>query len=146
MFLALGCLFYRLATVDINDLAGIGRRLPWTMAAFVIGGLGLIGVPLTVGFVSKWYLVIGALDRGWWPVAALILISSLLAVVYIWRVIEIAYLHSAPENAAPIKEAPTSMLIPTWVLIGGSIYFGVNTELTVNVAQQAAMQLLGVTP
>ena len=69
MFLALGCLFYRLATVDINDLAGIGRRLPWTMAAFVIGGLGLIGVPLTVGFVSKWYLVIGALDRGWWPVA-----------------------------------------------------------------------------
>ena len=86
------------------------------------------------------------MDRGWWPVAALILISSLLAVVYIWRVVEIAYLHSAPENAAPIEEAPTSMLIPTWVLIGGSIYFGVNTELTINVAQQAAMLLLGVTP
>lgn len=146
MFLALGCLFYRLATVDIDDLAGIGRRLPWTMAAFVIGGLGLIGVPLTVGFVSKWYLVIGALDRGWWPVAALILISSLLAVVYVWRVIEIAYLKPSPKNLAPIEEAPTSMLIPTWVLIGGSIYFGVNTELTVSVAQQAAMQLLGVTP
>lgn len=116
------------------------------MAAFVIGGLGLIGVPLTVGFVSKWYLVIGALDRGWWPVAALVLISSLLAVVYIWRVIEIAYLKPSPEHASPIEEAPTSMLIPTWVLIGGSIYFGVNTELTVSVAQQAAMQLLGLTP
>ena len=144
MFLALGCIFYRLATVNINDMAGIGRRMPWTMGAFVVGGLGLIGVPLTVGFISKWYLVLGALERDWWLAAALVLLSSLLAVVYVWRVIEVAYLKPVPENASKIEDAPPAMLIPTWFLIGASIYYGINTELTVGVAKQAAQQLLGV--
>ena len=144
MFLALGCIFYRLASVNINDMAGIGRRMPWTMGAFVVGGLGLIGVPLTVGFISKWYLVLGALERDWWLAAALVLLSSLLAVVYVWRVIEVAYLKPVPENASKIEDAPPAMLIPTWLLIGASIYYGINTELTVGVAKQAAQQLLGV--
>ena len=144
MFLALGCISYRIASVNLDDLAGIGRRLPLTTAAFVVGGLGLIGVPLTVGFVSKWYLVLAAMERGWWPVSALILLSSLLAVVYVWRVIEVAYLRPAPEGAEPLEEAPPSMLIPTWTLIGASVYFGIDTELTVGVARQAAQQLLGV--
>lgn len=144
MFLALGCIFYRLATVNINDMAGIGRRMPWTMGAFVVGGLGLIGVPLTVGFISKWYLVLGALERDWWLAAALVLLSSLLAVVYIWRVIEFAYLKPVSENASKIEDAPPAMLIPTWLLIGASIYYGISTELTVGVAKQAAQQLLGV--
>ena len=144
MFLALGCIFYRIASVNINDMAGMGRRMPWTMGAFVVGGLGLIGVPLTVGFISKWYLVLGALERGWWFAAALVLLSSLLAVVYIWRVVEVAYLKPAPENAPAIEDAPPAMLIPTWVLIGASVYYGINTDLTVGVAKQAAQQLLGV--
>jgi multicomponent Na+:H+ antiporter subunit D len=144
MFLALGCIFYRIASVNINDMAGIGRRMPWTMGAFVVGGLGLIGVPLTVGFISKWYLVLGALERGWWFAAALILLSSLLAVVYIWRVVEVAYLKPVPEGVPEIEDAPPAMLIPTWVLIGASVYYGINTDLTVGVAKQAAQQLLGV--
>ena len=143
MFLALGCIFYRLASVNINDMAGIGRRMPWTMGAFAVGGLGLIGVPLTVGFISKWYLVLGALERDWWLAAALVLLSSLLAVVYVWRVIEVAYLKPVSENASKIEDAPPAMLIPTWLLIGASIYYGISTELTVGVAKQAAQQLLG---
>lgn len=63
MFLALGCIVYRLGTVNINHLQGIGRRMPLTTAALVTGGLGLIGVPLTAGFVSKWYLVIAAIEK-----------------------------------------------------------------------------------
>lgn len=143
MFLALGCIFYRVASVNLDDMAGMGRRMPLTMAAFLVGGLGLIGVPLTVGFISKWYLVLGAIDRGWWPVAVLILLSSLLAVVYVWRVVEVAYLRPAPEGAAPVEEVPPAMMIPTWVLIGGSVYFSLDTELSVGVAKQAAIQLLG---
>ncbi len=143
MFLAIGCVFYRVASVNIDNLAGLGRRMPLTMAAFVIGGLGLIGVPLTVGFVSKWYLIVGALDRGWWWVAVLILLSSLLAVFYVWRVVEVAYLRPSSDKTANIDDAPPSMLIPTWILIGASIYFGINTELTVGVAKQAARHLLG---
>lgn len=142
MFLALGCVFYRIGSVHINDFAGIGRRMPWTTAAFITGGLSLIGVPLTVGFISKWYLVLGAIERGWWPVGLLILASSLIAVVYIWRVAEVAYFKPAPEGAPEIEEAPAAMLIPTWILIGASVYFGLDTELTVGVAQQAAAGLI----
>src|SRR3546814_4188184 len=91
MFLALGCVFYRIGSVHIRDLDGIARTMPWTMAAFVTGGLGLIGVPLTVGFISKWYLVAAAIERGSWVIAVLILLSSLVAVAYIWRVVEAAY-------------------------------------------------------
>ena len=49
LFLVMGCVMYQIGSVDIEKLDGIGNRMPWTMAAFVIGGLGLIGVPLTVG-------------------------------------------------------------------------------------------------
>ena len=49
----------------LDDLSGLGRRMPWTMAAFVVGGLAF-GIPLTAGFVSKWYLILGALDKDWW--------------------------------------------------------------------------------
>ena len=143
MFLALGCIAYRISSVHLDDFAGIGRRMPWTTAAFVMGGLGLIGVPLTAGFISKWYLVLGALERGWWPIGLLILMSSLIAVIYIWRVAEVAYFKPAPEGAEAIEEAPATMVVPTWILIGASLYFGIDTELTIGVAQRAAAVLLG---
>ena len=145
LFLALGCVVLRLGSAQLEFLEGLGRRMPLTMFAFVLGGLSLIGVPLTVGFISKWVLVQAALERGNWFVAAVILLGSLLAIVYIWRVVEVAYFRPAPEGdaAAKIAEAPLSMLIPTWVLIGASIYFGIHTSLTLGVAERAARHLLG---
>ena len=120
--------------------------MPWTMAAFVVGGLSLIGVPGTVGFVSKWYLVLGAIEQGLDARGTgLILLSSLLAVVYVWRIVEIAWFRPAPAGAKR-QEAPLSMLVPTWVLIGATLYFGFHTDLTVGVARQAAQTLLGGTP
>jgi multicomponent Na+:H+ antiporter subunit D len=132
--------------------------MPLTMFAFVLGGLSLIGVPLTAGFISKWVLVQAALEQGNWFVAAVVLVGSLLAVIYVWRVIEVAYFRptpgsdaAAPEAAASeaavpsgeTAEAPLSMLIPTWILIGASIYFGIHTSLTLGVAERAARFLLG---
>jgi multicomponent Na+:H+ antiporter subunit D len=84
-----------------------------------------------------------ALEQDSWLLAALVLIGSLLAVIYIWRVVEVAYLRPPPAGAAAVREAPLSMLIPTWVLIGASIYFGIDTSLTVGVARRAAVMLLG---
>ena len=142
LFLALGCVFYRLGSVRLKDMRGLGQRMPLAMAAFVVGGLGLIGVPLTAGFVSKWYLVVAALGNGWWPVAVLVLASSLLALVYVWRVVEVVYFQPAPREHSEVREAPLSMVLPTWLLIGASVYFGVDTSVTVGVARSAAAFLL----
>lgn len=116
------------------------------MAAIVAGGLSLIGVPLTVGFISKWYLVIALLDKGWWPVAVLVLISSLLAIIYVWRVIEWIYFTPARIITDDIQEAPLSQLIPIWFLVLANIYFGIDTRLTVGVSKLAAQSLFGATP
>lgn len=146
LFLALGCIFLRVGSVRLGALQGLGRTMPWTMFAFVLGGLSIIGVPLTVGFISKWYLVQAALEQGYWPLAVLVLVGSLLAVIYIWRVVEVAYLRPVPAGAPEVQEAPLSMLIPTWLLIGASIYFGIDTSLTVGVASRAADMLLAGVP
>ncbi len=145
LFLVVGCVVFRTNSASISDFRGLGRKMPLTMAAFVVGGLSMIGVPGTVGFISKWYLVLGALEKGWYPVAVMIMLSSLLALVYIWRIIEAAYFKK-PENDAPVKDAPLSMLIPTWILIGATLYFGFSTDLTVGVATDAARQLIGGAP
>lgn len=143
LFLAVGCVVYRLGSVKLDDWAGLGRRMPITMAAFVIGGLSLIGVPLTVGFISKWYFVLGALEAGRMGVAAALLVSSLLAVIYIWRVLEVVYFQPVPEGAPDLEEAPMSLLVPTWVLVAGTVAFGLTTDLTAGVASTAAAVLMG---
>lgn len=145
LFLCLACVYYRMGTVKLSDLNGVGKLMPWTMAAFVIAGLSLVGIPLTVGFISKWYLIQAALERDWWWLAFAILLGSLLAVIYIWRVVEVAYFKEpAPGHAQlGIKEVPISMLAPLWLLILANIYFGIDAELTSRIARQAASFLLG---
>ena len=141
LFMALGAVAYRMGSTSIESMRGLGRQMPLTMAAFVVGGLSLIGVPLTVGFISKWYLILAAVDLGWWPVVAAIVIGSLLAVIYIWRVVEAAYFQDA--DGEPVREAPLSLLAPTWILIITNIWFGIDTRLTVGMAERAVQLLTG---
>ena len=140
LFMAVGAVFYRLGSVDVKDFRGLGKHMPWTMAAFTLAGLSIIGVPLTVGFVSKWYLVSAALEQGSWLVAVLVLLGSLLAVVYIGRILEAAYFHKLPDDADPekVKEAPYLMLVPMWGLVIANLYFGIDTSLTTDAASKAA--------
>jgi multicomponent Na+:H+ antiporter subunit D len=145
LFMALGCVMYRVGSVRLDSMAGLGRAMPWTMAAFVVGGLSLIGVPLTVGFVSKWYLVQAALEQGNWPVAAVVLMGSLLAVVYVWKVVEVAYFGQVSPEAG-IREAPLGLLVPTWALVLANLYFGIDASLTAGVATRAAEVLIGGLP
>jgi multicomponent Na+:H+ antiporter subunit D len=146
IFLALAAVVYRVGNVELKNFRGLGRQMPLTMAAIVIGGLSLIGVPLTVGFVSKWYLLTALVEQGWWPIAVLILLGSMLAVVYVWRVIEVAYFKEPLDQNIKVKEAPLSFLIPIWTLVIANIYFGIDTRLSVQVAQAAAQSLFGVSP
>ena len=113
LFLALGAIVYRIGSVKLADLAGIGRQMPLTMAAFVVAGLGLIGTPGTAGFISKWYLAVGAFEKGWWPLVFLILASSLLAMVYIGRVRRGRLVPRALGRwSQKAKDPPLSMLVP----------------------------------
>ncbi|MCB1620172.1 MAG: monovalent cation/H+ antiporter subunit D family protein [Thiothrix sp.] len=143
LFLVMANIFYRAGGTAINHVTGLGRQMPWSMAAFVAGGLSLIGVPLTVGFISKWYLIQASIDRGWWLITAMILLGSLIALVYIWRVVEAAYFKERPPDQPTVTEVPLWLLIPTWVLILGNIWFGMNAEFTAGVAEAAAATLLG---
>lgn len=141
LFMIAGVYVMQAGTTSIRDLRGIGRDMPWTTAAFTVGGFSLVGVPFTVGFVSKWYLVQAALTEGWWPIAILIVAASLLAFAYVWRFIEAAYLSDVPEGVTR-KEAPLSMLIPIWALAGASLFFGVDAQLTSEAASRAANALI----
>ncbi len=142
LFMALGCVVLRMGGATMETVKGLGQQMPFTMAAFVAGGFSLIGLPLTVGFISKWYLILAAIEAGWWPVAVLIVAASLLAVIYVWRVVEAAYFQDPPEGQ-PVEEAPLIMLVPMWFLIAANIYFGIDATLTVSVADLAARSLMG---
>jgi len=148
LFLALAAVMHRIGSVQLSALKGLGREMPLTMAAIVAGGLSLIGVPLTVGFVSKWYLVLALLENGWWPVAMLILLGSLLAIVYVWRIVEVAYFQPrvGPGELSKdsVREAPLAFLVPIWLLVIANVYFGIDTRLSVEVAQTASESLFGL--
>jgi multicomponent Na+:H+ antiporter subunit D len=143
LFLVLAAFACHVGTPELHRFAGMGRKMPFTMAAFTAGGLSLIGVPLTAGFISKWYLVLGMVEKNLWIPAGVVLVGSLLAVIYVWRVVEVIYFHKPAEKDADVKEAPFSLVIPAWILVGASIYFGINSTLTSKLAHQAAQALLG---
>jgi multicomponent Na+:H+ antiporter subunit D len=140
LFMAMGAVAYRLGGTEISHFQGLAKTMPLTFWAFVLGGLSLIGVPMTVGFVSKWHLILAALELGWWPVVGVILLGSMLAVVYVGRVIEAGFFGEPKE--AVRQEAPLGMLIPLWILVVANIWLGIDTRLTVDVAEAAAAQLM----
>lgn len=142
LFLGLGAVVFRIGTVKIEELGGIGWRMPWTMAAFALAGLSIIGVPGTVGFISKWYLAVGAFEKGWWWLVFLLVASSLISVVYIGRVVEVAWLRPVSDTAANATDPPASMLIPCLLLVAATIYFGFDTTITAGIANLAAETLI----
>jgi multicomponent Na+:H+ antiporter subunit D len=145
LFMAVACVVLRLSDSRCQAFAGLGRRMPLTTAAFIISGLSLIGVPGTVGFISKWYLLEAAFEAGHAWAGFLVVFSSLIAVVYIGRVIELMVLRDPPTEgplAPSIKEAPWSMVIPMWVLVAANVYFGLRTDFTVGLAGEAATALM----
>jgi multicomponent Na+:H+ antiporter subunit D len=142
LFLAIGCMVYSTGITRIEQMAGIGRTMPLTMGAFVLAGLGLIGVPGTAGFVSKWYLIQGAAEQGLWLLVAVIVVSSLLAVIYVGRVVEVAWFREPQAAAVAPRAPPAEMLAVTWALALATVYFGFDTSISAGVAGDAASILL----
>ena len=146
LFMAVGAIVYRVGASRMEQVHGLGRAMPWTFGAIVIGGLSLIGVPGTAGFISKWYLVSAALEQQAWISVAVILSGSLLAVVYVGKLIEALYFKPMTDTGNAVAEAPLLLLVPTWALVFANLYFGLDTDLTVGVAEKAAAILMGMTP
>ncbi len=143
IFLAIGCIVFKTKISDTHQLAGLGKKMPVIAILLTISSLSLIGIPGTVGFISKWYLIIGALEQGWWLVVLSLAISSLLALIYVGRVIELMWFHQ-PDDATIInsKSLPVEMLAITLILTFATVYFGIDTRLTAGLAEIAVQNVL----
>ena len=140
LFLAVGCVFFSTGVTRIENMAGMGKTMPLTMGAFVIAGLGLIGVPGTAGFISKWYLVQGASEAGLWWIVVVIVVSSVMAIFYVGRVIEVAYFQEPKANV--VRAPAPEMVAMTWVLALAVLYFGLDTDLNADLAGAVARELV----
>jgi multicomponent Na+:H+ antiporter subunit D len=113
LFFCAGAIFVASGKKYVSQLRGLGRKMPITMGAFLIGSLSVIGLPPLGGFVSKWYLVLGALDRDVFWVVVVLLISSLLNVFYLLPVAVTAFFRTEETEEDPgIKEAPWPCVVP----------------------------------
>ena len=141
LFLAVGCYAVALGRrVNLDQMAGLGRRMPITTTAFLICGLSLIGLPLTAGFISKLYLVRALLETEMVMVLLLVMASSALSVVYLWKIVEV--LWKSGDGEVAVREAP-ALYLPLWIIAIANIWFGVAPAPLVDAATRAAMYLTG---
>ncbi len=137
LFLAAGAFIYKYGLWDIRDFEGLGKKMPYTCAAFTLAAISMIGVPPSAGFATKLFLILASLQAtevfSWsaYVFVAVLLLSSLLNLVYFWRVIERMYFVKSKEKLdggerEPKKaELPLSMLLPTLILAALCIAVGI---------------------
>lgn len=146
-----GCLFQvtggirlRTGLWKIPQFAGLGRRMPWTMGAFTVAAISMIGIPPAAGFFSKWYLVLGSVAANNWFFVVVIVISSLLNAVYFFRILEKVYLAEPGKDTAIATaiDPPKGMLVPIVTMAVGIIALGViNAVIVTNVLQEVVAPL-----
>jgi multicomponent Na+:H+ antiporter subunit D len=131
LFLCAGAFIYKANLWNIDDLRGMGRKMPWTSAAFAVAALSIIGVPPAMGFASKVYLILASLETKQFVFTAVMLLSSLLNLIYFGRVLETLYMKKGSDSGhshSPSpkgREIPVSMLIPIVTLAFFCVIFGV---------------------
>ena len=141
LFVAVGIYAVALGRrINLDQMVGLGRRMPITTTAFLICGLSLIGLPLTAGFISKIYLVRALLQADMIMVLVLVMASSALSVAYLWKIVEVLWQKGAETVA--VRETP-ALYLPLWILALANIWFGVAPAPLVDAAMRAAMQLTG---
>lgn len=123
LFMCAGAIFVATGKKYLSEMTGIGRRMPVTMTAFFIGALSVIGLPPTGGFVSKWYLVVGAIEAEKFAVVVVLILSSLLNIAYLLPPVAKAFFAPAKESAfeGPVKEAPLACVLPIVLTAAGCV-------------------------
>ncbi|NNU16618.1 monovalent cation/H+ antiporter subunit D family protein [Parvularcula sp. ZS-1/3] len=144
LFMAVGAVFFALGSHRLSAYKGLGKTMPVTTGVFLIGGLSLVGVPLTGGFISKWVLVQAAFGSVQAIPSLLIVLmivaSSLLAVAYVGRIAWTMLLEE-PTSRTP-RKVPLAMMAPMLLMAAVTIYFGIDAEGLVNICRAAAESLL----
>jgi multicomponent Na+:H+ antiporter subunit D len=148
MFTLAGIVSYQMKGHNLTDFKDLFKKMPYTMAAFIVTALSIIGVPPTCGFFSKWYLIQGAIIADCWAFVAALLLSSLINIILFFRIFEIGYGfsetngHGYGHEKVLIIEAPISMLIPTIITALGIMLIGIyNQPILNNVIQLAVPKL-----
>ena len=123
LFFAAGAIYTAAHKTEVSQLNGIGRRMPWTMTAFAIAALSLIGVPPAAGFVSKWFIMSGAAQGGHYLVLAVLIVSTLLNAAYLLPIVHAAFFKplSADDASHPHGEAPLPMVLALTLTAGATI-------------------------
>jgi multicomponent Na+:H+ antiporter subunit D len=148
LFLVTGSVQLQRGSVKLRDYAGLGRKMPWTFAAFTLAALAMVGVPPTNGFFSKWYLVLGGIGAGQWAVVVVVLASSLLTAGYFFRVLERVYARDESDEsderaesseARPGGDPPLAMRAPVVVLAAGTLVLGLANAWLVSTILASAL-------
>jgi len=137
LFFCAGAIFVATGEKYISKMKGIGRRMPYTMLAFFIGSLSVIGIPPTGGFISKWYLLTGALQANQIGIMAIYLISSLLNACYFLPIVYRAYFspEKTPHDEVGVKEAPLWCLVPPIITATITIALFFYPDIVLNLAK-----------
>ena len=134
LFLCAGSIYVSTHKTEISQTSGLARQMPWTMAAFAIATLSLIGIPPASGFVSKWYLAVGSLERGSPWLLAVVLTSSLLNAAYLGPIVYKAYFEEASDAGHhQIREVPW-MVLPLVLTAVASLLLGVFPDPVLHLA------------
>ncbi|RLF17868.1 MAG: cation:proton antiporter [Thermoprotei archaeon] len=140
LFLCAGAFIHAVGARNLDDLAGVGKQMPWTAAAFTIGALALSGIPPLNCFMSKLLLLQAFLEAGWVaPVIAIIILTSALSLLGYLKVVYNVYMRSPATDISNIKEAPASMLIPMLILATLCIVLGITAPLVVDKVVEPAV-------
>ncbi|MGE0874957.1 MAG: monovalent cation/H+ antiporter subunit D family protein [Burkholderiales bacterium] len=121
LFFAAGAIYTAAHKTEVSQLDGIGRRMPVTMIAFTIGALSMIGLPPAAGFVSKWYLLAGAMGTANWFAVAVVCASTLLNAGYFLPIVHRAFFRAPPAGSHAHGEAPLPMLVALSFTAAGTI-------------------------
>jgi len=145
LFFCAGAIFVGAGVKNISQMTGIGKRMPFTMTAFFIGSLSVIGLPPCGGFISKWHLVIGTVEAGQFVMLAVLLFSSLLNAAYFLPIVYRAFFCRPEESlfTGPVDEAPTWCLVPPLLTAALSIVLFFYPQPFLQLAQQAVRGILG---
>ncbi|MDD5773004.1 MAG: proton-conducting transporter membrane subunit [bacterium] len=138
LFLSAGAIFYKTKFTRIDELKGLGFKMPVTCACFTIAALGMVGIPPMSGFFSKWILGIAAIRAGFLPVSIIFLLGSLLNAIYYFRVIGKMYFFnrdslSVPAPEAGMRELPESIYIPIAILAFAVLFFGLGSDILLKI-------------